>query len=75
MDLVKLGKWLMIIGFIMFLPLLAATSLVTSQMELSYQTASFISTLVGYLMGIGLGLLAIGAILYDVFKKRLKKKE
>ena len=74
MDLVKLGKWLMIIGFIIFLPLTVVISLIGFQMDLSPETASFASTVVSYSIAYGLTIMMIGAILYELSKKRLKKK-
>lgn len=71
--MVKLGKWLMITGAIAFL-LFAVLGFSTFRMGLSLQTASLINQIGNILMTLGLSLLAIGAILYDVFKKRLKKK-
>ena len=74
MDLIKLGKRLMITGIIALI-LFAILGFSTFRMDLSVQTGSLISQIGHILITLGFGLLAIGAILYDVFKKRLKKKE
>ena len=72
MDLIKLGKRLMITGIIALI-LFAILGFSTFRMDLSLQTSSLINQIGSILVSLGFGLLAIGAILYDVFKKRLKK--
>ncbi|KYK24029.1 hypothetical protein AYK24_06855 [Thermoplasmatales archaeon SG8-52-4] len=73
MDLVKLGKRLMISGGIAFF-LFVILGFSTFSMNLSLKTASLISQIGNFLITLGFGLLMIGAILYDVFKKRMKTK-
>ena len=73
MNFEKLGKQLMVSGGIAFL-LFFILGFLANIIDLSAH-ASIISQIGNFLITLGFGLLAIGAILYDVFKKRLKKKK
>jgi hypothetical protein len=73
MNFEKLGKQLMISGGISFL-LFFIIGFFVNIMDFSAH-ASIISQIGNFLITLGFGLLAIGAILYDVFKKRLNKEK